>query len=138
MKLRGTDEYGSGEYQAPRGHRLHNGVDPCVSPGDPIKSLTYGTVSKIGWCYGWDKYPDRKHLRYVQVTLDGNDFRYFYCKPTAAQGDNIQPGDELGIAHDLQPFYPGITDHYHFEIIGPDGEFVNPADMIPEIKEATE
>jgi murein DD-endopeptidase MepM/ murein hydrolase activator NlpD len=136
MKLRGEDEWGSGAYQAPRGNGVHNGVDPCISPGDAIKSLTYGFVTKRGWCYDWDDYPDRKHLRYVQVTLDGNDFRYMYCSLSVSKGDRIKPGDELGMALDLDPFFPGITPHYHFEIIGPDGEYVNPADMIPEIAEA--
>lgn len=137
MKIRGIDDWGSGEYDAPRGDHRHHGVDIVNSPGDPVNSFTYGTVSKIGWCYGWDKHPDRKHLRYVQVTLDGNDFRYMYLSPSVAQGDKIKPGDELGIAFDLKPHFPFITDHYHFEIIGADGEYVNPADMIPEIREAT-
>ncbi len=142
MKIRGQDDWGAGHYGASRGSRRHNGVDVVNSPGDAVKSLTYGTVTKVGWCYGWKKHPDRKHLRYVQVTLDGNDCRYFYCKPTAAQGDKIKPGDELGIAHDLNAVFVDerkrpMTQHYHLEIIGTDGEFVNPADMIPEIKEAT-
>lgn len=136
MKLRDSDKWGSGRFGAPRGNRRHNGVDPCISPGDPVCSLTYGTVTKIGWPYSAAKYPERSHLRYVQVTLDGNDFRYMYCKPLVAQGDKVAPGDALGVALSLQPFFPGITDHYHFEIIGPDSEYVDPASMIPEIKEA--
>jgi murein DD-endopeptidase MepM/ murein hydrolase activator NlpD len=136
VRLRGDDDWGSGRYKAPRGNRRHNGIDVVISPGDIIESLTYGVVTKIGWCYSVAKHPEKEHLRYVQVTLDGNDFRYFYTEALVAQGDKIKPGDSLGIAHDLQPFYPGITDHYHFEIIDANGEYADPAEMIPEIKEA--
>ena len=133
MRLRATDKWGSGAYGAPRGDHTHRGVDVVAAPSHLIRSLTYGTVSKIGWCYSQ---PERSHLRYVQVTLDGNRFRYFYCAPWVAKGDSVSPGDVLGIVQDLQPFFPGITDHYHFEIIDPHGEYVDPASMIPAIEEA--
>lgn len=124
--IRGRDCWGSGEFGAPRGDGTHNGVDIINAPGEIVEAKTYGVVTKLGWCY---PQPDRRHLRYVQVTLDGNDFRYFYVEPVVAQGDKVVPGVSLGVALDLDPFYPMITPHYHFEIIGPDGEFVDPTTM---------
>ena len=137
IKLRGTDCWGSGAYGASRGDRTHKGVDVVASPNQPIKSLTYGTVSRLGWCYDWGKYPTRRHLRLVVVELDGNEFTYMYCSPSVCRGDAVKPGTILGTGQNLQPHFKGITPHFHFEIKTPVGN-ANPADMIPAIAEAVD
>ena len=39
MKIRGLDCHGSGAWQAPRGHRKHNGVDVVCEPGDKVSEM---------------------------------------------------------------------------------------------------
>jgi len=89
-----------------------------------------GTVTKVGYPYRMDD--DLKgHLRYVEVTLDGNRFRYFYVEPLVSVGDILAHGDSVGISQDLTSIYPGITQHFHFEIIRPDGSYQDPNTMFP-------
>lgn len=90
--------------------------------------MTPGTVTKLGF-----PYKDDTTWRYVEVTLDGNRFRYFYLRPMVIVGQKIEIGDHLGMVQDLRTRYPGITPHYHFEIINPHGEYVNPKEMFEEI-----
>jgi len=117
MEFRGTDEHGSGAYKAPRGTRLHNGIDICCEVGDAVTALSDGRVTKIG--YPYNPSDEKKgHLRYVQVTDDnGFDVRYFYIKPGVPKGYRINTGDVLGMAQGLASIYPGITEHYHFEVL---------------------
>jgi len=115
MKFRDKDRYGSGSYRADRGSRLHHGVDVCCTPGDSICAVTLGEVTKLGYPYGDLK---KRWLRYVQVTdVRGIDVRYFYIDPGVDIGDMVEAGDALGHAQNLQEVYPGITDHYHFEVL---------------------
>jgi hypothetical protein len=139
IEIRGADDWGSGAFDAPRGSRKHKGIDPICCAGDDVCSLTYGSVSKLGWCYIWDKYPDRKHMRYVEVTLDGNRFRYLYVTPLVSLGDKVAPGMPLGSSIDLNqvfihPDRGPITQHYHLEVITPAGDKINPAHMLPEVE----
>ena len=128
FKIRGQDDQGSGYFGAPRKGRIHNGVDLACESGLYIKSRTHGTVTKIG--YPYDPADEKKgHLRYVEVTFDGNRFRYFYLDPMVQVGDKIVAGDVIGCSQDLTEIYTGITQHFHFEWIGPDGEFVDPTSM---------
>lgn len=131
IKLRKADKWGQGHFGAPRGNRTHNGVDVCTEAHEEVCSHTYGLVTKIGYPYN-PKDPKKGFLRYVEVTLDGNRFRYFYIAPALKVGEIVTPGMVLGHAQDLDAIYPGITQHYHFEIIDPNGQYVNPADMLPE------
>lgn len=130
MKIRGNDPHGSGAYRAPRGRRLHKGIDICCEQGGSVAALSPGQVTKVGYPYAqgqplpqWSdikkaKYNAKKTLRYVQVTdSQGVDVRYFYVKPTVAIGDSISAGDSLGTAQGLEGIYPGITEHYHFEVL---------------------
>jgi len=128
--IRGNDNHGSGAYRASRGSRLHRGVDICCEVGDGVRSLCPGVVTKIGYPYSQrvdtvstnkekrDKYALKKALRYVQVTDDyGISVRYFYISPSVMLGDEVGPGDVLGISQGLAHIYPGITEHYHFETL---------------------
>jgi len=106
------DTFGSGHYHAPRGNRLHNGIDFIVIPKASVLSLACGKVTKIGYPYG-----DDLSFRYVQVTdKDGVDCRYFYVSPSVVVGDTVRRGVKVGIAQDLSTRYKGITPHIHFEV----------------------
>jgi murein DD-endopeptidase MepM/ murein hydrolase activator NlpD len=137
--VRGQDRWGSGEFQAPRGDRVHNGIDIVTPPGSEVLAVSAGKVTKIGFPYsqaepelGFKTENERKRwqlkaaLRYVQVsTKTGQDVRYFYVDPDVRVGDQVAVGRTLGFVQDLQPIYQGITDHYHFEVKW-DGNYVNP------------
>lgn len=121
--VRGNDIFGSGHYLAPRGTRIHKGVDFEVCIGTRILAVKSGVVTKIGRPYA---NPDKAHYRYVQVTDgDGFDTRYFYINPVVTVGDKIADRQELGKVQSLQATYPGITDHCHFEV-KKNGHFINP------------
>ena len=127
--IRGGDKHGFGYFGASRGDRTHNGVDIACYAGSEIPSLTPGEVTKIGYPYDPEDHK-KGHLRYVEVTLDGNKYRYFYIEPRVSVGDTVFPGDVLGEAQGLLKIYPGITDHIHFEHISPDGVYIDPTNMV--------
>lgn len=122
--LRIIDPYGEGHYLAPRGSRLHKGVDIACYKDSVILSLTAGVVTKIGYPYNPSD-SIKGHLRYVQVSCDDLDYRYFYIKASVAVGDIVKIDDPLGVTQGLSEIYPGITDHFHFEI-KQNGKFINP------------
>ncbi len=110
---RNRDKYGAGYFGASRGKRTHNGVDFVVQPHQNVCAFQRGTVTKLG-------YPYANHLeyRYVEVTdARGYRCRYFYCSPILAVGDVVDRGGVVGIAQDLSKLYPGITPHFHFEVV---------------------
>lgn len=134
LYIRPQDSQGAGYYGAPRGHRTHNGVDICCESLEEVKSLTLGKVTKIGFPYD-PKHPVKGHLRYVEVEMDGNKFRYFYIYPWVKKGDKVSPSTVLGTSQDLTKIYKGITQHYHLECKDVNDEYYNPCDKFPFIKE---
>lgn len=113
--LRGTDRHGAGHFGAPRGDRVHNGVDLACSKGAKVCSPASGMVTKLGYPYAA---PEKRHFRYVQVTDSaGFDHRIFYISPTVKVGDSVQIGEQIGIAQGLTELYPGIIDHVHYEVM---------------------
>lgn len=128
--IRANDSYGNGEFLAPRANgRHHKGVDYSIPAGFDIVSPVPGQVTKIGYPYN-----DDLSFRYVQVTCRrGLKHRFFYVDPCVSVGTEVRAGDKLGKVVDLQQRYPAddkharpITNHVHYEIIGHEGEFINP------------
>jgi len=117
LRVRGLDAHGSGAWLASRGNRFHKGEDIVCEPEEKIKSLTDGFVSKIGYPYN----PSNKqkgHLRYVEITdKEKAKVRYFYVKSSVETGQKIKKGEAIGHSQDLTKIYPGITQHYHLEVI---------------------
>lgn len=119
LKIRDVDDWGSGHYYAGRdeGKRRHNGVDIVRDIYEPVRALSPGRVTKVGYPYNPDD-PNRGHLRYVQVTdVNGLDVRYFYVQQCVDVGDLIEKGDILGTCANLSLIWPQMTNHYHFEVI---------------------
>lgn len=109
---RTSDSFGSGHYGAPRGSRIHSGIDFAARPHSLLLSPIAGEVTKLGYPYS-----DDMEFRYVEVTdSDGLRHRFFYIFPGVAFGETIDVGDPLGTVQDLEPRYPGITPHAHYEI----------------------
>lgn len=128
LQERGQDAFGSGAYLASRGRRKHRGIDFACIKGSKILSLTNGIVSKIGYPYNPNDYK-KGHLRYVQVTHDGMDVRYFYIDPAVKVGNTIRRWEVIGSVQGLTDIYPGITDHFHFEVKR-GKEFLNPEEFL--------
>lgn len=126
LPIRGQDAHGAGHFNAPRGTRLHHGIDFSCYPDTEILSLCDGVVTKIG-------YPYANHLgyRYVEVTHDDLRYRYFYIEPDIdlQTGDEVKAGDVLGRIQDLGLIYPDITNHLHFEIKDENNEYLDPSDF---------
>jgi murein DD-endopeptidase MepM/ murein hydrolase activator NlpD len=114
LEIRGTDKFGSGAFGSRRdgGKRTHVGVDAITVTNEDFHSRVAGTVSFLGYPYGGDL-----TYRYVQITdANGWKWRYYYVKPTVELGLKINIGDKIGVCQCLQPRYPGMTQHVHFEI----------------------
>jgi len=120
LPIRGDDEHGSGFWHAPRGNRLHNGVDFSCYPGTQILAPVSGVMTKEGYPYA-----DDLDYRYVEITTPGGDcHRVFYISPVS--NDDVVAGQTIiGYAQDLTTRYPGITNHVHYEIKRGD-EYINP------------
>ena len=117
LNIRGQDAQGSGEWLASRGNRFHKGEDVVCYAGDRILSHTDGFVSKIGYPYNPSN-EKKGHLRYVEITdSEKSKIRYFYIKATVERGQKVVKNEQIGISQDLTQIYPGITQHYHLEII---------------------
>lgn len=136
--IRGADKHGSGHYQAPRAGRLHNGIDIAVCAGTKIPTMLQATVTKIGYPYN-PADPKKGHLRYLEIVIEGGLFvRYFYVTSFFAKGVQVNPGDILCVTQGLAGVYPGITDHFHFEVFNRDGlngkrHYIDPVTFLDDI-----
>lgn len=114
--IRGYDLQGAGYFGAPRGDRTHKGIDFVSYADGDVIALSSGIVTKIGFPY--DPGDDKKgHLLYVQITdKNGYAVRYFYVDPIGKVGTPVLMGSTIGLSQDLTKIYPGITQHFHFEV----------------------
>lgn len=132
---RGTDDFGSGAFEAPRGSKKHKGIDFACYPGTMIFSHTAGIVTKLGYAYKNDL-----SFRYVEVTdNDRLRHRYFYLNPLVAVGDPVKKGDLIGSNQNIADRYSVIKvkdgkllskvmrNHCHYEVLKRDNTPINPA-----------
>ena len=121
--VRGKDCHGYGHFGAPRGGRMHNGIDVLAYPNQEVVALSDGLVTKIGYAYS-----DDLSYRYVQVEVGPYNQRYFYVDPNGfvGVGDKVKCGDVLGVVQDLCCRYGGIESHIHFEVKDSKGGVIDP------------
>ena len=130
LPFRGSDAWGDGAYQAPRGDKLHKGVDYACNPGSYILSPCIGTVTKLGYPYGWVE--NATNYRYVQIEdLIGNRHRVFYIEPLVYRGEVVTVLTSIGIAQDISTKYQDpnlspMTPHIHYEVLNNKGETISP------------
>lgn len=125
-----NDSAGSGEWMAPRGDRLHLGIDYVADPGDVIASPVSGEVSKYGYVYKGDY-----KFRYVEVTETHSRrhrHRLFYTDLLAevAVGSSVRVGEPVATVQDIREKYPeedGMLAHVHYEVLDTSGEHISPA-----------
>jgi len=131
--IRGQDKWGSGAYMASRGGRKHNGIDLACYKGSTILADQDGVVTKVGYPYP-PEHAKKGHFRYVEVRSDtGIRIRYFYVAPSVSVGQRVMSGDPIGKTQGLISVYPGITDHYHFEVKDSKDNFINPQEYLEAI-----
>jgi len=119
IKIRGQDRWGAGHYGAPRSGRRHQGIDIVVHRNEAVTAYDDGKITKIGYPYNPDD-AKKGHLRYLEVTVSNGDrHRYFYVDAFFTVGDLVERGDIIGYAQGLSDVYPGITQHYHWEVMKP-------------------
>lgn len=125
LPLRVSDKHGAGHFGAPRGKRVHAGIDYGCPPKTRIFSPVTGRVTKVGYPYG-----DDLSFKYVEIT-DDNSFRHrvFYIEPDVHVGHLVARETIIGQAQDLTGRYPGITNHVHYEIRAKDGTPLNPSEF---------
>lgn len=136
--IREQDAWGAGYFRAPRGSRLHNGVDFSCFAGSKVLSFCMGSVTKFGRPYyianaQTEKDKIKNAMRYVEVKNDdGLRFRYFYVLPSTklSIGNRVQEGDILGKVQHIASAYPGMTNHYHFEVMTEDDEYLDPMGFV--------
>lgn len=114
--LRDKDTWGEGHYEAPRGERIHIGLDFAAAAGSVLISPVTGHVSKIGYPY-WDDLS----YRYVEVTdSDKYRHRFFYVEAEVEPGQIVLATvTRLGTVQDVVSRYPvprGMKNHFHYEI----------------------
>lgn len=119
IKVRTADRHGAGNYGAPRGGRKHSGIDIVIHKNEAITAFEDGKVTKIGFPYNSND-TKKGHLRYIEITVaSGDRQRYFYTDAFVSVGDVVERGDIIGYAQGLSEIYPGITEHYHWEVMKP-------------------
>ena len=136
LKLRGADSWGDGSFKASRGLdkngdvKLHKGIDYACLPGQEIMSPCVGQVTKLGYPYPYTS--SGTNYRYVEITdLTGLKHRIFYITPTVDLTQQVTVLDVIGISQDISakfhdPKRKPMINHVHVEVLGLDGEPINP------------
>lgn len=128
--VRGRDKWGSGAFEARRdaGKRRHHGVDFVVAPGADVRAPIAGEVVRFG-----PVYRDGSALTYVEIENAETKItaRVFYVDPSAKLGERVAAGGVIGRAQDLEPRYPGITNHVHVELRDAENVLLDAAEHVP-------
>lgn len=120
--VRPQDDYGSGEYRARRGGRLHQGVDFAAYPDSVALSDVNGVIHRLGYPYSTKGL--KGEYRLIEI-IDENDafIKYMYIEPLLTEGTVVKKGNAIGIVQDLSKLYPrneehpnGMINHYHVEV----------------------
>lgn len=113
-----NDGAGIGTYGAPRGNRLHNGVDLVCVPGAAIYSPIDGIIVREAYPYAGD-------LKWSGCLISGTqmEVKMFYMRLAhhirKAFPYSVSAGEEIGWAQDITKKYPNepnMTPHVHLEL----------------------
>lgn len=121
LARRGWDDYGSGEYQASRGAKTHNGVDYLADVGQPIEAPVDGWVTKLGY-----PYEDALEFRFVEIlSSEGERHRVMYVEPAVRVGDAVRTSTVIGHAQDIAAHWSQppkqMKNHIHHEVFERNG-----------------
>lgn len=117
------DAMGYGHFGAPRGNRLHMGIDFITIPGEAILSPVSGKVTALPYAAS-----DLVH-RGVEIVTGNQEHQLFYIKPIVKVGQTVTKGQIIGYADDIRKKYgSAMTNHVHHEV-KENGKFINPTNM---------
>jgi len=115
--MRTTDRHGAGHHGAPRGNRLHNGLDFKCSVGqDVVCPIDFGKVVRISKPY-------RDDLTWSGLVIENDTIKIqmWYLKPLPGIiGNEVRQGQLIGHAQDISEKYEGMTPHIHLRIMSID------------------
>jgi len=114
--VRGQDNSGTGQFGVSRdgGRRSHEGLDFVGKPGQDVRAITDGVVTKLGYPYDNDL-----SYRYVEIeTSNGYHVRQHYIAPSKGLkiGSRVSAGQVIGTQQSIDRRYRGITEHVHVEV----------------------
>ncbi|XP_070707826.1 leukocyte cell-derived chemotaxin-2-like [Pempheris klunzingeri] len=110
---RTSDSWGAGHYGAPRGSRVHKGLDIVCSDGSTVyapfdvtlhgKVIVYTDPNKAAINSG------------INLRGEGLCVKLFYVQPDRTSG-SVRKGERIGTMLPMQSVYPGITSHVHVQM----------------------
>lgn len=109
-----NDAAGKGHFGAPRGMRLHQGLDLEVEPGEPVFSPVDGRFIRAGYPYANDR-----TYRLAVLNGEGYEVKAMYVDPDPSlrPGDPVRKGQRIGTAQDVAAKYGGpMKPHVHVEV----------------------
>ncbi|KAM4621491.1 leukocyte cell-derived chemotaxin-2-like [Polymixia lowei] len=112
-RRRTSDRWGQGRYGAPRGSRVHRGLDIVCSDGATVYAPFDVTLNGKLTVYTDPK----KEAINSGINLSGQGlcFKLFYVKPDRTSG-RVRKGERIGTMLPMQSVYPGITSHVHVQM----------------------
>lgn len=124
-----SDPAGDGRYRAPRGDRLHQGLDTLADPGDSARAPMTGVLVRSGLCYQDD---DRFSLAVIEC--EPWESRVLYVAPFARLiGRRVLMGQIIGMVQDVTKrkdyAAQGMNPHVHTEVRH-HGELLDPTPLM--------
>ena len=110
-----NDMGGSGYHGAPRGTRLHDGVDFSCEDGENVLMPVDGTIIRESLPYG-----DDLRWRGVHIASSRIEIKMWYFEPRVGIiGNTYRAGTAIGIAQNIgsKRGYEGVTPHIHLRIV---------------------
>jgi murein DD-endopeptidase MepM/ murein hydrolase activator NlpD len=109
-----------------RGRRPHTGVDlrsgKGKGAGEPVLASRAGRVMSVGWVRGYGKQAMIEHA-------DGYRTRYAHMRSVSVDlGERVEQGRQIGR---VGATGRASAPHLHFEVITPDGKFIDPLLLLP-------
>lgn len=112
-----VDAAGDGHYHAPRGGRLHKGVDLICEPGQEV----FCPIDNAYFVRLADPYGDREYSG-LMLKNDLMEVKMFYLEVLEKiKPQKLHQGTVIGIAQDITERYTSaMTPHIHLEITSVD------------------
>ncbi len=116
-----NDSEGLGHYHAPRGTRLHEGMDFLCRLGQEIVAPISGRITRRSYPYS--------DLSYSGCVIVGDDITvkmWYFMPDKDLIGEKVKQGDFIGVAQDISVRYSSkMKPHIHLQI-----EEINPAILL--------
>lgn len=121
-----ADNHGSGIFGAPRGDRMHNGIDLRCYPGQRIYAPVTGRILRKAY-----PYPDLSYNGFIIRDGKAISIAIFYAKIFKELiGQKVSAGDHIALAEDISRRYGGgMLPHVHMEV-RIDGALVDPLGLM--------